>query len=319
MSEIEQALAFLRARQSAYLKYRRYYDGDQPLAFATDKFRNAFGSVLKEFAYNLCAVVVDTPADRLEVTGFGVEGSDTSTAGADAWAIWQQNRMDVRAGEAHQEALRSGDAYVIVWPDETGQPILYPQPACLMAICYDEEQPGKTLWASKIWQTREKLVRLNLYYPDRIEKYVTRSKSDGLPEKAQAFEPYAEQPEVPNPWGVVPVFHLANNGGMDGMGRSELRNICALQDALNKSICDLLVSMEYVAYPQRWATGLEVEIDPQTGKPKLPFVPGVDRVWTLENDTARLGEFPQADLTKIVAVNSDFEQKICRIAGIPPH
>ncbi len=314
MSDIDRALAQILGRRAAYQLYTEYYDGRHRLSFATEKFRNAFGTLLREFAYNLCPSVIDAVADRLEVIRFDVEGGDGE--GDPAWGIWQANRMDQRAGEVHQEALRAGDAYVIVWPDPDGQVTLYPQRAERMAIQYDDEAPGRVLWATKVWRNEAaKRWRLNLYYPDRIEKH--QSRSGELPERESGFRPFEEEPVVENPWGTVPVFHFANNGPIGGMGRSELRDVIPLQDALNKAVCDMLVAMEFQALPQRWATGAEVEVDETTGKPKAPFLPG--GVWTLGDPNARFGEFGPADLTQFLEVQLQFGLKIARVAGIPSH
>ena len=64
----QSALASLHVRAPDYALYRAYYDGQHRLAFATDKFRDAFGTILRSFADNLCPTVVDAVADRLEVT-----------------------------------------------------------------------------------------------------------------------------------------------------------------------------------------------------------------------------------------------------------
>jgi hypothetical protein len=60
---------------------------------------------------------------------------------------------------------------------------------------------------------------------------------------------------VPNPYGVVPVFHFANNADLGMTGRSELEAAMPVQDGLNKSVLDMLVAMEFSAYRQRWAAG----------------------------------------------------------------
>lgn len=330
MSDLDQALHQVRAALPGYQRYTRYYDGQHPLAFATEKFRNAFGAYLRELAYNLCAMVIDTISDRLEVTGFGVQQGNEAAA-ADAWAIWQRNHMDLRAGQVHQEALRCGDAYVIVWnpPDKqyairnTQYPILYPQRADRITTVYDDEQPDLLLWAAKVWVEHsggKRRPRATLYYPDRIERYAGREgDSTALPDTAKGMALLADGGAVPNPYNIVPVFHFANDGAPGSPGKSELKNLTAMQDALNKELCDLMVASEFVAYPQRWATGLEVDIDPDTGKPRLPFTPGVERIWSVSSEGVKFGEFPQADLAKPLAVIADLELKIARLAGIPPH
>ena len=71
--DIEQAIDAFRCRAGSYAKNERYYRGDHDLAFATEKFANAFGSLFREFALNLCPAVCDAVKDKLRVTGFGIE------------------------------------------------------------------------------------------------------------------------------------------------------------------------------------------------------------------------------------------------------
>lgn len=319
--EIKTALQQFQARAEQYQLYRRYYNGDHRLAFATDKFRSAFGSLFRAFADNLCDSVVDVCADRLIVTGFAVE-EGAEAAADEAWAIWQANRMTRRAGEVHSEALTSGDAYVIVWPDEAGQPTIYPNSAANVTVRYDPESPGRVLWAAKVWTAEDGRLRLNMYWPERIEKYVTRNKAHVLPDGADAFEPYEAEGEpwpLPNPYDQVPVFHFANAARVGRFGRSELADVIPLQDALNKAIADMLVAMEYVALPQRWATGLEVEIDEATGKPRAPFVPGADRVWAVGAPDARFGQFDPANLVQFLDVQEKFRKEIATVSRTPLH
>ncbi|CAN5459548.1 hypothetical protein BH10ACI2_BH10ACI2_16110 [soil metagenome] len=58
-SDIEQAIYELRNRTANYAKAERYYDGDQDLKFATEKFESMFGSLFRAFALNLCPVICD--------------------------------------------------------------------------------------------------------------------------------------------------------------------------------------------------------------------------------------------------------------------
>lgn len=313
METLERALAQLRSGASRYRGYDDYYLGRHKLSFATDKFRNAFGSAFREFSCNLCGAVVDAIADRLEVTGFASADSTLASAAND---VWEANGMAVRATQVHTEALKCGDGYLIVWPGPDGQPTLFPQQAAACTVGYSEETPGVIEWAARAW-VAGKEVRLNLYLPDRIDKFV--AKAEALPDKASAFKPLQDEPTLGNPWGMVPMFHFATSPGMSGFGRSELANLMAPQDAYNKTILDTLVGMEFVALPQRWATGIEVDIDPDTGKPKPTFVPGVDRIWATDNTDVKFGEFGTADVTQLLAVQTDWEMKIARLAGIPPH
>ena len=322
-NEIKQALTDLKSRSAVYTKCERYYAGQHDLVFATEKFRNAFGFLFRAFSDNLMPAVVDAVADKLEVTSFQVE-EGTTTLGDEAWALWERNRMDARAGEVHQEALRTGDAYCMVWPDKDGNATIYPQRAALCTVRYDQEIPGHILWGAKLWFTPapDVKVRLNLYFPDRIEKYVTvNTCPNGLPEAEGMFVEYRVTGEawpLANDYGVVPVFHFANNAAVGRMGVSELRNVMRLQDALNKSVLDMMVAMEFAAFRQRWATGIEIEFD-KDGKPIAPFEPGVERLWTSDSPETKFGEFEESNLERFIKVQDSFRAEIARVSGVPFH
>jgi hypothetical protein len=331
--DIETALKNFRGSSERYRKSERYYKGDHDLAFATEKFKNAFGAMFREFALNLCPAVCDAVRDKLKIREFRVEQGGAGLP-SDAWRIWQQNRMGRRSGEVHKEAVKNGDAYVIVWPNASGGATIYPNKAGMCTVVYDEETPGRVLWAAKHWKTPEGLVRLNLFYPDRIEKYISRGKCEaGLPE-GKEFVPFSERTTpsaeaaatppltkegsfvVPNPYGVVPVFHFANNADIGASGQSELEAATPVQDALNKSVLDMLVAMEFASYRQRWAAGIEIEYG-EDGKPVPPFKAGVDHLWITENHEAKFGDFEAANLEQFLKVKDSFRLDMACVTGTP--
>src|SRR5688572_28663052 len=89
------ALTLLGDAQEDYLKYENYYVGEHKLAFSTDRWKEVFENEFEEFADNWCQVVVDTPVQRLEITGFrSDENSDDATL---AETIWDDNVMEIEA------------------------------------------------------------------------------------------------------------------------------------------------------------------------------------------------------------------------------
>lgn len=308
---IEEAITEFRREGRRYAKTERYYRGDHDLAFATEKFANTFGSLFREFAMNLCPAVCDAVRDRLRVAGFAGE------AGEAAEAIWRRTRMPIRSGEVHREALVNGDAYVIVWPDEAGRAAIYPQRAANCTAIYDEEHPGRVLRAAKHWRTADGRTRLNLFYPDRIERYITSKAGEAALPEAREFVPFMEAGgRMANPFGTVPVFHFANNADIGARGRSELEAAIPVQDGLNKAVLDMLVAMEFSAYRQRWAAGIEIEYDNE-GNAVAPFKAGVDHLWVTENPNARFGDFETAGLDQFIKVKDSFRIDVASVTGTP--
>ncbi|MEO7673874.1 MAG: phage portal protein, partial [Pyrinomonadaceae bacterium] len=339
-TNIEHALEELRMNNRRYAKLERYYRGVHDLSFATEKFQNAFGSLFREFAMNLCPAVCDAVQDKLRITEFSVD-TGTDQIGANIRRIWHYNRMDQRSGEIHKEALRNGDAYAIVWPNEKGLASIYPNRAANIAVQYDEESPGRLLWAAKFWRTADKRTRINLFFPDRIEKYVSAKSSESILPDAKEFVPagvsqslpidhaarqqelFPEMEKMPphivrNPYGIVPAFHFANNSDIGTPGQSELEAAIPIQDGLNKSVLDMLVAMEFSAYRQRWAAGIEIEYDKE-GKTVAPFTAGVDKLWITQDPNARFGDFEAADLEQFLKVKDSFRIDIASVTGTPLH
>lgn len=319
------ALQQITARAPAYKLARDYYDGRHRLAFATEKFRQAFAGLFHAFALNLTAPVVDAVHERVRIEGWGLtDGTDEAADGAplEASALWSMDQLGMMASEVHREALVTGDGYVIVWPGLDGGPVWHPQVAEEMVCRYDPERPGRITFAAKAWVSAETgRARLTLYYPDRLERYATAGKvGAGLPEGIETFEPYADHqgaPVVPNPWGVVPVFHLPNRAGVGRRGSPEHVQAIPVQDALNKTVLDLIVGGEFQSLPQRWATGLELPTD-ANGEPVAPKA-GPGRLWSYPDPEARFGQFEAADLRQLLEVKGDFSSDVARVTGTPLH
>lgn len=319
---LKQGIAQLDSQIKSVIRYRKYYDGDHPLDFASEKFRNAFGGMFKAFADNMCPSVVDALADRLQITGFESDTANDKLSEA-AWNIWNLNRMDKISGKAHSEAIKTGNALVVVWPDiDSGDPRIFINGADVMTVAYeDSDQDSAPVWAMKVWKVKD-FLRLNFYFPSVIEKYITANTVSSLPTSLASYKQFAAPGEswpVPNPYGRVPVFHLANNSGLLTWGRSELQNVIAVQDALNKTVMDMLVGSEYHALPQRYVIGLQLEIDPLTGQFKAPFKSGIDTLWTASNAETKFGEFSAADISKLLVVVDNFRLEIARVSRTPLH
>lgn len=315
LEDIKWALSRFASLANDYQLARNYYEGKHRLAFATEKFKSTFGSLFSSFADNLMPVIVETPRDRLKLESFSLKDESAMDK---ATEIWRRNRMTKRLGEVHLDALIEGDSYVVVWPDDEGIPVFYPNKASRIVIQYDAEQPGYITKAAKAWITPEKYGRITLYYKDRLEKYVTKNKvQGGLPTNARQFIQYDGDEGgavLDNPYEKVPVFHFGNRTSIGELGRSELSDTIPLQDALNKSIADMLVGSEFHGLPQRWAIGLEEREDEQSHYSLM-----AGGVWATQSKDASFGAFPTGDLGQFVSVINDFRKEIARVSRTPLH
>lgn len=328
----------LRERAVDRDEFQRFYEGDQPLAFASTKFREVFGPRYGRLRSNFMPLVVDAEAERLITQGFRFAnrgGGDRAT-----WKIWQDNQLDAESQIAHEIALVKGEAYTLVAPSPTGSgsPVITIEDPGEVIL---ETAPGNRrlrLAALKVFTDDDGYARAYLYLPDVVYRWrSTQRRTDGTRFSLDSITwvPFAEEGEdwpVRNPIGVVPVIPLLNRPRRDGTGRSEIEPVMGNQSAINKLRFDALVASEYVAFPQRWVTNIDIPIDENTGKPIAPFRPGIDNLWALRRPTPdesaeygdkvpdpAFGQFAAADLRPYIDLIREEVGQMASISRTPYH
>jgi hypothetical protein len=303
----------LEQRLPAVALYDAYYQGEHRIAFATSKWRETFGALFDELADNWCQLVVDAAVERLRVEGFRFGPADDA-ADAQAWQLWQANYLDADSSLAHTEASKTGLAYLLVTPgDDPETPrITVESPA--QTITYNApDDRRRRVAALKRWLDDDGTARAMLYTPDVFVPLVRRKDRKTWQQ---------DGPELDNPVSpLVPVVPMLNNPTILGHGISDLNVVVPLQDTVNKLLADLLVNSEYVAFPQRFATGLEIPTDPETGRPldRERFLSSVSRLWVAEDGDVKFGQLPESDGHGYVQWIEMVIQHIAAETRTPPH
>ena len=302
------------------------------LAFASEKFLEAFGGLFHAFADNWCGVVVDAVEERLNVEGFRADAEAAETD-ATAWAIWQRNALDAQSQLAHQEALISGCSYAVVWPDDNDRAEVMVESAVNTIVENHPKIRTRRTAALRCWLDDDQYEHAELFLPDAVYLFRTTSKrtSSAVPTRGSwIVDPDAAnvdaQGAMANPLGVVPVVTFHNRPRLYVSRRarfgvhSELAAIMPLQDAVNKLMADMLVASEFAGYPQRWATGYEPQVDRDTGAElPPPFKPGAGKTWVTDDPASNFGQFAAADLGNFVTAVDMVIQHVASISRTPPH
>lgn len=321
----------LQNRAAVCDSFYRYYEGDQPLAFASSKFNAAFGARYRRLPANFMPLVIDAERERLIVQGFRFGKNDADRG---VWRIWQDNQLDAESQIAHEIALTKGTAYAMVAPGPT---ITIEDPSETIV----ETAPGNRrtrLAALKVWHDDDGYYRAYLFLPEYIYKYRSASPrsldlSTDLTQVAWVPGPPVDESfPVRNAIGVVPIVPLLNRPLRSGVGRSEIEPVMGNQSAINFLRFAALVGADTAALPQRWAKNIEVPIDPDTGRPETPFRSGVDNLWVARRPTPEevqdygdkfpdpsFGQFPAADLKPFVDMIREEIGQMSSISRTPYH
>jgi len=309
MSIQDLTLAFktLRAKHDPYCALFNYYDGEQPLVYTAKRLNEIFKDLDAYFAENWCSVVVDATQDRINLRSIQIEGA----ANAKWQDIWTASEIGLESDDVHEAALVTGEGYFIAWPDETGQMQGYHNDPRLVHLFYEYANPRVKRFAAKMWVDESMRWKMTLYYPDHLEYYETLSKAENVAD-ASAFQPSAEFSAV-NPYGEVPVFHYRQG---KRKVKSDLKNVIPMQNGINKLLTDMMVTAEFMAFPQRYI------ISNADVQGKLKNSP--NEVWDLPagdgmSQQTQAGQFEAAKLENYLRSIDSLATAVSSITRTPKH
>ncbi len=302
-------------QQRHYVALREWYDGDHRVPL-TDRQREYLAlNAGFPWSLNYLRLPVELCVERLTVTGFDgpprIGGDDGLL---DEW--WTSNRMDALQAQVHRAAARDGDTYLLVeWDADTGRPRLSHEPAYDgdegMKVHYLSNLRREMTMASKVWtESRfndrgllQTTRRLNLYMPDRTERYIERGHG------WERFEEDGFPWPIPNPIGRIPVIHFRWRDDGGNWGESELEQLVPLQMALNKTTMDVLEAADKTGAALLTLTGASWPAD-------SPTVRAGD-VLSVSAADARWGSVPPGDLSQLREVVNDFIIRMAQLSHIP--
>lgn len=244
MTILKEQVGAVLDRRAEYETAGAYYEGQVPEVFANRFFAHALARSGYNSKLNFCRPVVDAVFNRLEIKSVV---ATTQAAQKVIDQTWEFNELGLDSDEIHRRALVYGDCYVMVWPDEEGNLEISYNTPLTTAIAYDPESPRKKLYAVKMWEVADNqggYTRLNVYYPDRIEKY--RATGVAVSDGTQ----WSGIGTVENPFGEIPVFHFRTERPF---GRPEHKDAYDSQDYINKQFNTSMWVSDYQGAPQRYA------------------------------------------------------------------
>lgn len=299
-TDLELAVEALRAKQEPYNGYWEYYRGEHPLVYSTERLREVFRGLAVNFVENWCSLVVHVPLERLVLERLDVAGDpDLSER---LHELWDRLDLNLDADDAHECLLVTGEAFVVGWFGGDGEPEAWFNDSRLCHVFYDVENPRVVRYAAKWWRDGD-AIRLNLYYAYRVESFVSAGSLAG--------GGFVLDQVIPNPFGVVPVFHLHNGR----TPRSVLEDVIPLQAAINKLLADEMVAAEYGAFRQRWVISNADVTTLRNAPNEIWSIPAGDGM----GQATAVGEFGQTQLSNY---ESSIERRIgalSAITRIPSH
>ncbi|MDH6449428.1 MULTISPECIES: phage portal protein [unclassified Streptomyces] len=322
MTDLTLAVTEILDRRDDYLTAQEYYEGSVEEVFTTTQLKNAVKKNAGRFRLNFAATPVDTVNNRLEIASVSAISEE---AGSYLDKVWASNELTLEVGEIHKRTLIYGDAYLIVWPENDTLQIHYNSPLTTVVL-YDEENPRLKRVAAKVWETAvegKTRTRVNLYYADRLEKYISLTERIPQTPKDSDFVPFVDEKTdadgvMFHGLGEIPVFHFRTERPK---GRPEHLAAYPAQDAINKLVVMQMASVDFHGFPQRFALAEDGSAESALfgdGSDKAPFSsnPGVMAIF---KGIKEVGQFDVAEPHTFLDPLKAYIRSMASITSTPLH
>lgn len=298
-------------------RYDKYLEGEQPLQFVAPEIRSQVGDRVTELVLNWPRFGVEAYDNRLDIEGFRYAGQDSSDE--DLWQVWQANDGGFISQQAHQEHLAMARAYIIVGEGDDPEVPLITAESPFNAIHLNDPRTHDINSGLKTWIDLDRTLWSSIY---TTEGRTTWRMKGG---------DWVEDSAFTHDWGICQIVPLVNQPRILGryrlgayrdrtLGRSIFHDIIPIADAANKMVTDMMVSGEFHAMPRRWATGLqESDFQDEEGNQLDTFAAVAGAMWATEDDKAKFGQFPEADLSVFHNSIKLLAQLASQLLALPPN
>lgn len=161
----------------------RRYERGEPDQVMSDEVRKVLtvrsDGGLSFLGANYQMPIVQTFVDRCNLQSVEAPGNDAGTEWCNE--VYEYARMDALQGDVHERAICDGDCCVMAWWDNDSQQLRYTIEEAWdgtqgMIPIYRSKSIPVMDCAIKVWQifldmSMNILIRMNIYYPDHVEKY----------------------------------------------------------------------------------------------------------------------------------------------------
>jgi len=282
----------LAPRAEEAIELMEFYEGKQPLVYASNEWAESHKAKYKDFSDNWCETVANAPVERESMLGFRLPSSRTakqSRTEKALWDAWLRNEQDSLSVQGFLSATIARRSFCQVWGDPDGEPIITWKAANQAIVAYDAETGLKRVASLVVWDDEDDgfeygtlqtpaevwpMRRARLYKAAHGAGFVlpTVFADGGGWEQVPGKEPGV------NHLGKVSVVELPNRPVLGRGPLSDIKGTVAMQNAINLLWAYLFNAADSASMPARVVMGQE--------PPKIPV---------LDSDGQPTGQFKPVD------------------------
>ena len=283
--KVEALWAELSTRQSDVQKFEHYFDGKQPLCYASDEFREFHSNRFAGWSDNWCGVVGSAAPELTEFASIrlGDDADDMSADERELLRDWNRLEGPALSAQGFLSGAVTKRSFALVWgkPGTDDEPVMTWEHASQAIVGYDPETRRRVA-GLKAWRDDD-MEFATLYLDDEVWKFQRKPATTStliLPayftlEGGWEMREGVEKNPMPNPLGVVPLVEFPNRPRLGHGPISDIEGTVAAQDAINLMWAYLFGAADHTSLPGRVVMGQE--------PPKVPI---------LDENGQKVGERP---------------------------
>lgn len=302
--------AKLAKQRKDLMLFHDYYKGRFPKPYVPYEDATEFQSLLDRSVTNWCKKVVNITVRRLEV--MGVMSATDSQAAQELWAVWERSNMGGKQRQTYRSSSRYGLGYEVVGRRRgTDETVIRPMSPMSTVHVNDPDDPDVMQVGFHVTDDADDPAqrRLWLWTPD---EWVV------INPKGKRGAKIIDQGE--HGLGRPPLVVFRNEPDEDGGWTSDLDGILPIQDRINQTIADRLMTQSYGAYRQRLLLGWAPEKD-EDGNDVKTLRPAVQRIMFINQDpsTIKATEFDATPLAPFLEATEADVRHLAALSDTPPH
>ncbi len=304
-------------RLNNYNVYDSYYNGDHEVKIPA-KVKAALESELGT-VMNYTRIVVDASVDYIAGGEVGLEAEDNSAAEAFLIDIYGENDLfTVEMLKTITVMGKKGDVFLKLYIEDSQIKVSVLRPD----ICfprYRTDDYRELLYCAVQWFEERDYFRENegfwpeipdggqwraqVFRREVVDYYVLEGDRDD--EKTQWELIHSEK----NILGFIPIIHIKNTIDDLEFGTSDIQIMSDLQDALNKTVTDMLLTMDNQAFQRLWIFGAQTPKGEEVSQE-----PGI--ITEVPTAEGHLDLVPPASIEPFISAMRDIVDHICTISQI---
>lgn len=330
----------LTPRASEALELTGFYEGKQPLVFASEEWALDHQARYKDFSDNWCETVANAPVERESVIGFNLDRDSAGTSDVEKrlWDAWLRNEQDSQASQGLLSAGVARRAFCQVWGDPDGDPIITWKPANQAIVAYDAETGRKRVASLVIWDDPDDGYEYaTMQTPDEVWKFRRQAlykatNASGFIVPASAFMSesggWALVSNGLNHLGKVSVVEFANRPILGKGPLSDIKGTAAMQNAINLLWAYLFNAADHASMPARVVMGQsppQIPVLDANGQPTGQKMPVDSKALTkgrmlwLTGENSKIGQWDAANLEVFTGVIEKAVKHIAAQTRTPQH